>query len=195
MGARRLRATASRENGQALEKARRACQRWRRFGFGAPPDWGWGRAGLGSTEPCYTVNAIRARLIFRRRRPLGRPLGRFGLFRAPFGSSRMKIAATLASPGASHTALCRAVGPDDGMAAAVEPKDGQAGAGREDLWFRCRRVGSTPRCWSPSRKTRRPRLPVWRRISLTAPRLNRGDLQACTRGSPLNLLCALRKLL
>src|SRR5208282_5405272 len=130
MGARRLRATASRENGQALEKARRACQRWRRFGFGAPPDWGWGRAGLGSTEPCYTVNAIRARLIFRRRRPLGRPLGRFGLFRAPFGSSRMKIAATLASPGASRTALCRAVGPDDGMAAAVEPKDGQAGGAR-----------------------------------------------------------------
>ncbi len=137
------------------------------------PIWVWRPAGLGSTEPCYTVNAIRARLIFRRRRPLGRPLGRFGLFRAPFGSSRMNIAATRASPVASRTALCRAVGPDDGMAAAVEPKDGQAGAGRAGLWLHCRKVRSTPRCWSPSRKTRRARLPFWRRISLTAPKSRR----------------------
>jgi hypothetical protein len=86
---------------------------------------------------------------------------------------RMNIADALASPGASLTALCPAVGPDEGKAVAVEPRDGQAGAGARACGLSCRKVHSKPRYWSPSRKRRRPRLPVCRRISWTAPKSGR----------------------
>jgi hypothetical protein len=63
---------ASCESGQAFEKAQNGNGQLlekvgmdlglapRRLGFGAMSVWGWRRAGLESTGPCYAVNAIRA---------------------------------------------------------------------------------------------------------------------------------------
>jgi hypothetical protein len=64
------------------------------------------------------------------------------------------------------------------------------GGGARGLVVALQKVRSTRRCWLPSRETRRGRSALWRRISLTAPRLNRGDLRARARGLRPNLLRA-----
>lgn len=88
-------------------------------------------------------------------------------------------------------ALCPAVGPDEGKAVAVEPRDGQAGAGAA--------CGCVAEKHTRSLDVGRP---CAKRVALDCrsgveyhgPHLNQGDLQACTRGSRPEFLYALRKL-